>query len=222
LKTEVIVYTTISLDGGIDYVDEKIVLSSERDLRRLHYMRSLVDAVMIGANTVLKDNPLLTVRLIDHTGRQPYRVIVDSKLVLNPEFKVFDTSIAPSILITSVDSCRLKDKISLFESKGVEVICTEIIGDMLDLRSALNKLYATHGIRKILVEGGGFLIASLLKQRLIDEIYVSISPLILGLRKVNFINQVFDKPIRLKLMDVSIDHVSGEVVLVYKPLYDVE
>ncbi len=217
---KVLSYSTISVDGGLDRVHGKIVLSSDRDFYRLHVMRASVDAVMVGANTVMKDDPLLTVRLPEYSGRQPYRVVVDAKLKLDPSYRVFDTSIAPSILITSVvneDSPKLME----FHGKGVEIILVRGEDDhILDLREAFTRLEREYGIKRVLVEGGGFLLGTLLRQRLIDEIYLSISPRILGLDKVDLINVVLERVLELRLLHVHVDHVSGEVILVYRPVYD--
>lgn len=218
-KIRVLVYTTISIDGGIDYRDRHIVLSSERDLYRLHYIRSVVDAIVVGANTILKDDPLLTVRLPNYSGRQPYRVVVDSKLKTNPNYRVYDTSIAPSILVTWNGNKGL-NKIDEFLKRGVKVVFVSKTrsGD-LDLRDALNKLCRDYGIYKVLVEGGGYLIGSFIEQRLVDKIIVSISPRILGLNKIDFINKTFEKTVLLELISIEYDRLTGEIIVTYKPIY---
>lgn len=217
---EVIVYSTISIDGGLDYVNKKIILSSERDLQRLHYIRSIVDAIVVGANTVIKDNPLLTVRLPGYTGRQPYRVVIDGRLRLTPNYRVFDTSIAPSLLITSVRNCR-NNKLDLFRKNSVEVVCvSEINSGELDLLSAFKNLHEYFNIRRALVEGGGILIGSLLKQKLIDKLIVSISPTVLGSSRVSFINTILEKPVKLKIINIEYDHISDEIIVTYKPIYE--
>ncbi|MEM0380361.1 MAG: RibD family protein [Desulfurococcaceae archaeon] len=218
-KPEVIVYSTISVDGGLDYIDKKIVLSSSRDFTRLHYFRSIVDAIMIGSNTVIKDNPLLTIRLPAYAGRQPYRVVVDGDLKLKPDYRVFDTTIAPSILITSIDNCY-SEKTDLFRKKNIGVICTNRLTDKeLDLNKALIDLNKLFNINKILVEGGGYLIGTLIKQKLVDKIVVSISPTILGLNKVDLIRVVLDKPLKLNIMNIYYDDLTNEVIISYKPDY---
>uniref|UniRef100_A0A7C4JNC3 RibD family protein n=1 Tax=Staphylothermus marinus TaxID=2280 RepID=A0A7C4JNC3_STAMA len=218
IKPYVLVYVTISIDGGLGITGRRIILSSERDLYRLHYLRSQVDAIMIGANTVITDNPLLTVRLPQYTGKQPYRVVVDQKLKTDPDYRVYDTSIAPSMIITSFEhkhSYRLRK----FIEKGVEVILTRTLDNgLLDLEKPLLEMKNCYGIDKVLVQGGGFLIASLIKQKLVDELIVSLSPVMLGLSKVNLINDFIDEPINLKLKEVEIDYYSGEVVIHYEPI----
>ncbi len=216
---KVIIYTTTSLDGGIDRIDKHIALSSNRDLARLHMIRSYVDAVVVGANTVLKDDPLLTVRLPSYKGRQPYRVVVDGKLRVNPSYRVFDTKIAPSVIITS-NRFQRDIRVQEFVSKNVDVIFVdELDRETLDLGEGFKELVERYGVEKILVEGGGFLIASLFKQRLVDTFIVSISPLILGLNKVSLVNDFLEETIELELIGIDIDHVSGEIIAVYKPIY---
>lgn len=219
MKPEVIVYSTISIDGGLDYIDKKIVLSSNRDFIRLHYYRSTVDAVMIGSNTVIKDNPLLTIRLPNYSGKQPYRVVVDAKLKLSPDYRVFDTSIAPSVLITSTEKCFSKDA-DLFRKRSVRVICVnELSSNELDMKTALFELNKLFSINKVLVEGGGYLIGTLLKQKLVDKLVVSITPLILGLNKVCFVNTYLNNPLKLIIENIDYDNVSDEVIITYKPMY---
>lgn len=215
---EFIVYSTISLDGGLDLKEGKIVLSSDNDLRRLHYFRSIVDAIMIGANTVLKDDPLLTVRYGYEREYQPYRIVVDARLKTSPSYRVYDTSLAPSILVTSVNN-RDRDVINEFMEKGVEIVFLEEENGLLKLSDLRSYLSIKYGFRKILVEGGGYLIGMLLKMKLIDKLYVALSPMLLGLNKIDFVNVWLDKPIKLLFKSIYVDDYSGEVVLEYQPIY---
>jgi 2,5-diamino-6-(ribosylamino)-4(3H)-pyrimidinone 5'-phosphate reductase len=217
MRPYVIVYSSISVDGGLSIRGLRFRLSSDNDLYRLHKLRSIVDAVMVGANTVLIDNPLLTVRLPGYRGRQPYRVVVDARLRTNPSYKVYDTSIAPSILITSSE-LRGHDRIKEFLDKGVEIVFASKRGEYLDLEGALRILYEKYNVKRILVEGGGYLIGSLVREDLIDEFIISITPWIIGNNRVPLINTVLDKPLRLKLVDIHIDSFLNEVILKYKLL----
>lgn len=219
-KYTITVFTSISVDGGIGFRKRKIVLSSFNDLRRLHYLRSLVDAIVIGANTVLWDDPLLTVRIGEYIGKQPYRIVIDKKLRTNPHYRIYETSIAPTILVTSEynrDDPRIKD----FISKGVYVVYTSTLpDDTLDLRKAFNEISIKYNIKTFLVEGGGFLIGSLIRQRLVDRLIVSITPHLLGRGKIDYINIELDKIVKLKLETIHVDKELNEVILEYLPIYE--
>ncbi|MEM0244488.1 MAG: dihydrofolate reductase family protein, partial [Zestosphaera sp.] len=80
------VYATMSVDGKIASKTGDSRLSCPYDKLRLHSMRSIVDGVMVGANTVIRDNPQLTVRLVE--GRNPVRVVVDGSLKIPLNAKV--------------------------------------------------------------------------------------------------------------------------------------
>ncbi len=210
----VIVYATMTVDGKIGY-GRRLRLSSDRDFYRLHLLRSRVDGIMVGANTVISDDPLLTVRLPEYRGKQPYRIVVDMKLKTNPNYRVFDTSLSKSFLITSYenfDSPLIRD----FMSAGVEIVFTKKIDElMLDLREALSTLEDKYGIKKVLVEGGGFLIGSLVKQRLINELNICISPKIFGKRGVPLVNIDLGELVYLEPVDVFVDTEAGEIILKY-------
>lgn len=218
-KPYIIIFSTISVDGALSVKGRKYRLSSDRDLYRLHYLRSTVDAVMVGANTVMIDDPLLNVRIPGYKGKQPYRIVVDGKLKLSLNYKVFDTSIAPTIIITS-NRNKYNEKINDLRKRGVRVLFVrEHEKTKLNLAEAMEKLYEEYSIRKILVEGGGRLIASLLKNQLVDEIYLSISPLLIGLNKTSLIEDYYSSPLNLRLRKIYIDHVTGEIIVNYLPVY---
>jgi len=167
-------------------VDGKIATSSgdsrwitSQSSRRLgHKLRSQADAVLVGVNTVLKDNPLLSCRHCGHLRKkQPKKIIVDSKLRLLPDLKIFSPrSPAPVIIATTKFAPR--KKILYFERKA-RVIVAKDKEKRVDLRDLFREL-ARQGIAHILIEGGGELIASALKMRLVDRMIVFVSPKIIG------------------------------------------
>ncbi len=152
-------------------------LSCEHDLKRLHMHRAECDAVMIGARTAEIDDPMLTVRLVP-ARRQPIRVVVDGRLLCRVDLKLFRTAREiPTIVFTSASADFRK--ISILRDMGVNV---EIVGEgsIVDLRRALEILHEKYGVRRLLVEGGGRLNMSLIKQKLVDEIYITVTPYIFG------------------------------------------
>lgn len=210
----IIAYVTSSVDGRIAPEKGVLRLSSDNDIRRLHEWRSRVDAVMVGANTVVRDNPLLTVRLPGYTGPQPWRIIVDSRLITPPQARVYDARIAPSILVTSAENIG-DPRLDEYAGRGVEIVFAPHRGEWLDLASALREIEEKYGINSILVEGGGILIGTLLVQGLIDKLIVSIAPLVLGRRAVPLVNIDLREPVKICLEKVDVDRITGEVLLYY-------
>ncbi|MCD6488570.1 MAG: dihydrofolate reductase family protein [Desulfurococcales archaeon] len=214
MRPKIILYTTISLDGHIDTLKGGFVLSSKCDLERLHFLRSIVDAVMVGANTVIRDNPLLTVRIKGYEGKQPYRIIVDGKLLSPVNSRVFDTKEAPTIVLTSMVVDR--NKVEKLRSKGVDVI---YVSDKprFSLSKALEELSKKYpDISTILVEGGGMLISQVISEGLADEVFVSVSPWIIGGNGIEYFPRPLVRPIKLRLIEALICSCGQEVVLHYK------
>jgi diaminohydroxyphosphoribosylaminopyrimidine deaminase/5-amino-6-(5-phosphoribosylamino)uracil reductase len=171
----VTIKTAETLDGKIatSTGDSKWV-SGEDSRRYVHQLRRKSDAVMVGVNTVLKDDPLLKSKA---PGRkQPVRIIVDSGLKTPLSARVFtDAREAPVIIATARDSSKIKK----YEHKGAEVIVAGSKKDRVDLVKLL-KILGRRGITNILAEGGGELNAGLLAEGLADRLLFFIAPKIAG------------------------------------------
>ena len=142
-----------TLDGKIaDKNGESQWISSLPSRKFVHKLRSNYDAVLIGAGTVEKDDPSLTVRLTD--GRNPYRVILDGELKLKTSKKLFTrNSDHKTILVTSIKNEK-KSKVKKLHSLGVKIIfAPEDKEGNLNLKRVLKEL-AVHRIASLLVEGG--------------------------------------------------------------------
>ncbi len=170
----VLVYVTSSVDGKIASRTGDSRLSCPYDLRRLHRLRASLDAVMVGAGTVIADDPRLTVRYV--RGRNPARVVVDGRLRSPLTARLFNDGEARTIVLTS--GAGDEGKAEELRRRGVEVVVAgkgpRLSGS--EILSALARL----GIRSVLVEGGGDLIWSLVREGLVDEFRVTISPFIIG------------------------------------------
>ena len=151
-------------------------ISSPESLRLAHRWRAMHDAVMVGIDTVLKDDPSLTVRLVK--GRNPRRIIVDSTVRIPLEAKVLSDDKATTTILTThqADEERIKE-VETIRARVLQV--KENAEGGVDLRAALEAL-AREGITSILVEGGARLATSLLKARLVDELLWVIGPKIMG------------------------------------------
>lgn len=167
----------MTVDGKIATTCGNSRISSRLDLRRVHKLRSSVDAILVGISTVLADNPLLTVRLIKpNRGSNPVRVVVDSHARIPIESRILKT--AHRIETIVFVSERANDiKIRLIRSTGAMVIIAG--AETVDLSEALLDLNKM-GFKNILVEGGGEINWSLLSLGVVSELIVTISPRIVG------------------------------------------
>ncbi|MDE1726059.1 MAG: 2,5-diamino-6-(ribosylamino)-4(3H)-pyrimidinone 5'-phosphate reductase [Thaumarchaeota archaeon] len=173
-KPYVILSAAISIDGKIATRTGKSKLSSKKDLTRVHRLRSGVDAIMVGKNTVSVDNPSLTVKYVK--GKNPVRIILDSKATISTNSKIVKTArTTPTMLIVSETAPTRR--VSLLTKKGLEVIkCGKARIELRKLLSILSK----RGIKKILVEGGGITNWHFLKEKLVNEIIVTVTPYMIG------------------------------------------
>lgn len=134
-----------------------VILSSPETMRMVHKLRAEVDAIMVGTNTVLNDNPSLTVR--HWTGKNPLRVILDRTLRISSDFRVLD-SLASTVVFTE-KPCESRS--------GVEYVMADFSSGLL--RQVLDYLYAKK-IQSLLVEGGTQLLNSFIAAELWNEIRV--------------------------------------------------
>jgi len=151
----------------------------------LHNIRASVDAVIIGVNTVIADNPTLTVRKAE--GKTPIRVILDSQAQTPLDSKILDpkenstptTKAARPTTLIAVTKDALKDKIELLKNKDVDILYSSS-QKRVDIKEVLAELSANYGVKRVLVEGGGEVRWSFFEQKLVDELFVWITPTIWG------------------------------------------
>ena len=173
-KPHIILSAAISVDGKIATVTGDSNLSSKQDLVRLHKLRSKVDAIVVGKNTVAQDNPLLTVRYTK--GKNPIRIILDSKGSISKNSKILQTSNKiPTIIAVSKQISKSNfDKLNKFP---VEVMVTG--KNSVNIKSLLKKL-SNKKIKTVLVEGGGIINWEFIRHGLFDELIVTLSPFLIG------------------------------------------
>lgn len=169
-----------SLDGKIaDSKGRSKWISSEESRRFAHKLRALNDAVMVGVNTLIKDDPLLNNRYCSVIKRQPLRIILDSGLRTPLTSRALKGArVCGPVLIAGGRGASFKKK-RLLENKGAEVVLLPREKGRVRLISLLRYLRA-RGVMSILCESGSELCASLVKNRLADEAYFFISPKIIG------------------------------------------
>jgi len=170
----VILSAAISIDGKIATKTGDSKLSSKQDSIRLHKLRSKVDAILVGKNTVAIDDPLLTVR---HTkGKNPIRIVLDSKGTLSDKSKILQTSdkITTIIVVSKKISKSNYNRLSKFPVKLLVIGVSSV-----NLKSLLRKL-SDEKIKTILVEGGGTINWEFIKQNIFDELIITLSPFLIG------------------------------------------
>jgi diaminohydroxyphosphoribosylaminopyrimidine deaminase/5-amino-6-(5-phosphoribosylamino)uracil reductase len=168
-----------SLDGRIaTATGDSQWISSQSSLRFAHKLRREHDAIMVGIGTVLRDNPRLTVRLVN--GRNPLRVIVDSRLRIPSGARVLADGAAHDTLVATTEAAA-GDRIHELEGIGAEVLRLPArAGEPgLDLAKLLAEL-GRRRISSVLVEGGARIVTSLLASHLVDRLVVAIAPKIIG------------------------------------------
>ncbi|HVP76628.1 MAG TPA: bifunctional diaminohydroxyphosphoribosylaminopyrimidine deaminase/5-amino-6-(5-phosphoribosylamino)uracil reductase RibD [Thermodesulfobacteriota bacterium] len=150
-------------------------ISGEASRRLVHKVRDQVDGVLVGVGTILRDDPLLTARRKE--GREPYRIVLDSRLKIPEEARVFEHSASEVILATTeLAPC---EKVERLEKRGVRVLIIHSKEGRVDLRSCLTKL-AEIGVMNLLVEGGSQVNGSFLDEGLIDKLLLFLSPRLMG------------------------------------------
>jgi 2,5-diamino-6-(ribosylamino)-4(3H)-pyrimidinone 5'-phosphate reductase len=171
---------------------------------------------MIGISTVLEDDPMLNVRYSTTGMKNPTRIIIDSKARIPLNSRIIDSSnkIQTIIAVTHNASSR---KIKEIQKKGAQVL---VYGNgKVNLRNLFQQLEKM-GLKKIIVEGGGEINWSVLKLGLVNELVVTISPVIIGGRDAKtlvegkgFTN--ISDGIKMKLSNTIIQN-KNEIVLFYK------
>ena len=205
----VILSAAMSIDGKIASRKGRSNLSSKKDLIRVHKLRKTADAILVGKNTINVDDPLLTVRYVK--GKNPIRIILDPKGSLSAKSRVIQTAKKiPTMLVVSESASR---KVERFVTKGVQVIrCGK---NRIDLKKLL-EILRKKGIKRIVVEGGGTTNWYFFKEKLVDEIVITITPFILGgITAISLVEGTgfgeIPKSYKLK----NIEKIQNEIVLHY-------
>jgi len=184
----IIINVAMSLNGKISSMDGRYKISNDIDIKRVMNIRKNVDGVLLGANTVMIDNPFLNFA--------KNRIILDEKLKLNDNYNVFDGKV----------------KTYIFSKNNKKIKNAEIIIlDDLSIINILKKLYDM-GIKSILVEGGSNVINQFIDERIFDEFYIFVNPgLILnGIplfkkeMKLNYKISMEDNGLLLNIKDINL------------------
>ena len=168
----------MSLDGKIaTRTGDSKWITSKAARRVAHAMRAQVDAVMVGANTVIRDDPQLTVRHGVH-GKQPWRVVVDARGRTPTTAKLYSVTHRRRTLVltTKLAPVRWRRHLALL---GIDVVVVNKSVGRVDLQAALRVL-GEIDVSSVLVEGGGELLGSFFDARMVDEVALFYAPVVIG------------------------------------------
>lgn len=149
----------------------------------VHRLRDEVDAILVGVNTVLRDNPLLTTRLsaeaLGREPRQPWRLVIDSQARTPPDSRLLDPALPgrTTLCITAVAPAA---RVAALRARGADLLTLSSGGDgRLDL-AALAAELGRRGVMSLLVEGGATVHGAFLAAGLVDRVTVYVAPLLIG------------------------------------------
>ena len=168
-----------TLDGRIaTRTGDSKWVTGEASRRYVHRLRHAVDAIMVGINTVRKDDPSLTTRLDDGKGKDPVRIILDTHLSIAPSARVLQqASDAETILVAGKGLADSKK--TVFEKAGIRVIEAPLTHNQIDMAALMGPLGAMEN-SSLLIEGGSQVMASAFRAGIIDKVQFFYAPKILG------------------------------------------
>ncbi|MGQ4733196.1 MULTISPECIES: RibD family protein [Streptomyces] len=181
VRPYVLLSAAVSVDGRLDDTShDRLVLSNRRDLDRVDEERAAADAVLVGANTLRRDNPRLLVASAERRARRkaagkpehPLKVVVSGSAELPASLAFW--SCGGVKLVFTVDGGLARARRTL--GTLTDVVST---GPVLDWPLVLDEL-GRRGVERLLVEGGGMVHTQLLAQDLADELHLAIAPLLVG------------------------------------------
>ena len=203
----------ITLDGKLATRTGDSKLSTKRDKIRVYKLRSKVDAIIIGKNTAKIDDPLLSIHNIK--GKNPIRIILDSNGTLDTNSRIIKTcSKIPTIIAVSK---KAKPR-NLEKLKKFPITVLVCGNDKINIKNLL-KILKQKKIKNVLLEGGGITNWTFLKEKLVDDVIITVTPYLVGGNIATTLvdGTGFSKIIgstRLKLKNVR--KVKNEIILHYQ------
>lgn len=172
-KPYILIKSAVSLDGKIATCcgDSKWI-SNDKSRKFVHQLRTKFDAILVGTNTVLKDNPMLSSR---GYGKNPIRVLLDEKLKIPSNYNVVDGTI-PTIILYNENIKRIP---IYFRKDCIKLVPINFKQAKKDFNVVIEKLN-NMGLKRIMIEGGGEINASVLKTGKVNEVMLFVAPIIVG------------------------------------------
>ena len=176
----VIAKFAMSLDGKIaTRTGESHWITGKAARRRVHELRDVSDAICVGVNTILADDPCLTTRLEKPDVKHPLRVILDSRGRAPVGAHVFDPALPGETIVATTQAMPARHRTALeAHGVGVWVLAPDHQG-CVDLAAMMDRL-GEREVTSLLVEGGGSVLASFFEDRLVDKVLAFVAPIIIG------------------------------------------
>ncbi len=170
--------TAMTLDGktATSSGDSKWV-SGAQSREQVHRLRDRVEAIMVGIDTVLADDPQLNTRLPEGKGRDPLRVVVDSRLRMPLDAQMLAQESPAATLVATCNEDN--EKIGALQQRGAEVLVFPALKGQVCLKSLWQEL-GRRDVQRLLLEGGATLAGAALQQGLIDELMLFVAPKLIG------------------------------------------
>lgn len=218
-KPFVVLKAAMTLDGKIATATGQSKWITNETSRAYGYkLRDIYDGIMVGINTVIEDNPMLTARV--DGGKNPIRIVVDSSLKIDINANVVQDKSAKTIIATT-DKAN-KDKILKLQAQDVDVIVVDKDeNDKVDIEKLLDILgqqnIGQQNICSILVEGGATLSGSFVAKKLVDKVYFFIAPKIIGGKEAKTPvagTGILNLQEALALKDIQIEKLEEDVLII--------
>lgn len=213
-KPFVVLKAAMTLDGKIATATGQSKWITNETSRAYGYkLRDIYDGIMVGINTVIEDNPMLTARV--DGGKNPIRIVVDSSLRIDINANVVQDKSAKTIVATT-DKAD-KDKILKLQAQDVDVIVVDKDeNDKVDIEKLLDIL-GQQNICSILVEGGATLSGSFVAKKLVDKVYFFIAPKIVGGKEAKTPvagTGILNLQETLALKDIQIEKLEEDILII--------
>lgn len=171
--------TAMTLDGKIAaYTGDSRWITNEASRKYVHHLRHRFSSIMVGLGTVIADDPLLTTRLDTIAGKNPIRILVDTKGRIPLSAKVLQVNEDTKTILATTEAIE-KEKLKRIQDMGIEVIMTPLKDKRVDL-AYLMKALGHMKIDSVLLEGGATLNYTALKEGIVDQVISFIAPKIIG------------------------------------------
>lgn len=213
-KPFIVLKAAMTLDGKIaTAIGQSKWITNETSRAYGYKLRDIYDGIMVGINTVIEDNPMLTARV--DGGKNPIRIVVDSSLKIDINANVVQDKSAKTIVATT-DKAD-KDKILKLQAQDVDVIVVDKDeNDKVDIEKLLDIL-GQQNICSILVEGGATLSGSFVAKKLVDKVYFFIAPRIVGGKEAKTPvagTGILNLQEALALKDIQIEKLEEDILII--------